>query len=127
MSDINCNSVYKKYGGRSPAMAGVSGFLSGLGGLLGLGGFWKPVSDSALQRSMDDFNKKKEQLSEFLEKEQENLLTAQKINSQRQLQLMQTIQDSHTELLSEEIGKNTLIIQVTVILLIIVIIYLLVL
>ena len=45
MSQINCNQVYKKYGGRSPALAGFLGALQGMSGILGLGGFWKATSD----------------------------------------------------------------------------------
>ena len=108
-------------------MAGFLGALQGVAGMLSAGGFWRATSNDSLTRAMSDLTETKQKMNDYLQKEEGVLLASQKEYYNDQIKLMQTIEQSHDEIMEEQIGKNALVIQIVVILLAIVIIYLLVL
>jgi hypothetical protein len=126
MSD-DCAKTYQEYGGQSVSSAGILGALQGISGLVGLSGFWNPVSNNAISNITSDFDNIKAKLSAWQSYYANQITADQQEFANEQLQLLQSIEDFHDELLDEKITKNSLMIAIIFGLLIIVIIYLIVL
>jgi len=124
---VDCDAVYKEYGGKSVSGAGIEGALSGLAGMVGLGGFWKPVNTQALTNIENAYKNVQSMWTQEYNKAKGNLTKDEDEFAQRQMSLIEEIQKLNDEVLSEEITKNSLYIAILFIALVIVIIYLIVL
>lgn len=124
---MSCSDIYNKYGGQSMTQAATQGAFQGITGMLGLGGFWHPVSDSAITNIENTFTNVKKQWDDAEEKYKYKLSKWQEEFRDEQLELLGEYQKFGEEMLSERIGKNSLYIAILFVALIIVIIYLIVL
>jgi len=127
LTSAECDQVYDEYGGKSASGAGWEGALGGLSGMVGLGGFWHPVSDAALTNIENGFKDIQNKWTQAIAKYNMELNDAQKLFKQRQDDMILEIGAFNDEILSERIGKNSLYIAILFAALIIVIIYLIVL
>ena len=123
----SCDCVYNYYGGRSPATAASIGVMNGFLGLFGAGGFWQATDDSSVTQATSDLNNlqaawKKRATSEnaIIEKLVQNF-------DDEVSQLSSIATKFNEEVLSEDIQKNTLLIQILAGLTLIIIIYLIIL
>ena len=123
----NCDEIYASYGGKSPALAGFEGFLQGLSGILGLGGFWSPTNSDALTKETNEFQAMKETIDKTLQNKENNLLQSEREYMERQQQFIDTTIEANLSLLQDETKQNALFIRIIVIVLLIVIIYLIIL
>ena len=124
---MSCDDVYSAYGGRNVASSTISGVMSGIGGMIGFGGFWDPVSDTALENVVSDFNRIKADWDATLQTDENKLVNSQREFADRQQQLIETTQNFKDEIMDEKITKNTLFIQILFGIVLIIIIYLMVL
>ena len=120
---MGCDA-YKNYGGRSTTTAGLLGAAQGLGGMVGLGGFWKATSSSALQKITTDFKNIKEKWNTVIAEKKNQITQDKEEIKNEQLTFIQYMIDEQEEMMNENIQDNTLMIAITFLALLIVIIYL---
>ena len=116
----SCPGRYKS----SVSGAGVAGAFQGAVGLFGLGGFWKPVDDSKLKQAKQDLKDTQDKYDTYIQSSKDELNKDQQEFLKDQSTYMQTLQEFHDELQNEKISTNALFIQITAIVVIIIIIYL---
>ena len=126
-SSPDCGSDYTTFGGRSTRSAMGQGVAQGAVGMLGLGGFWNPVSETAITNLQNTFQTVQQQWNAVINKDQGRLSEYQGQIAQNQLNLLQAFDAFGQEMLQEAISKNSLYIAFIFVALIIVIIYLMVL
>lgn len=122
-STDNC-AAYKQYGGQSASQAGLKGAALGLGGLVGLGGFWQATDSGPLTKITQDFDNLKLALTNMENSYKGRLTQSQEDFSETQFQLMEEIEEFHEDMLDDKIQKNTLLLTILFASLIIIIIYL---
>lgn len=123
----NCDNIYAEYGGKSIASAGIQGFGQSVAGLVGFSSFFHPVSNDALNNITADMDTLKQKFTTLQKNTQNKITQNQNQFLQDQLELIQDVEQFQEEILNEKIQKNTLLIAVTLLALIIVIIYLIIL
>lgn len=127
MGDLSdCNTEYNKLGGKNPISAGFEGFGQGLSGMIGLGGFWKPVDDTALSNMntlLQNEEKRWDDIINAKEGTYSNLMTQIARDQQNVINTTVTL---HEEIMDEKIATNTLMIQIIWAVLFVIIIYLLI-
>ena len=112
---------------RSVSSAAVSGVFQALAGLVGAGGFWQPTDSSELKDLTADFDSLKELWTKKIDSDVNILTQAQHKFANEQTQLMISTQNFKNEVLDDKINTNTLLIQITMVIVFIIIIYLIVL
>jgi len=121
---MSCDQIYDEYGGRSASTAATIGSIQGVVGMLGLGGFWQPVDDSAITNIQNAYSQLQNKWQETYNEYNYTLNEWQTKFRNEQLDLLEAYQQFGQEMLSERIGKNSLYIAILFVALIIVIIYL---
>lgn len=119
-----CDNVYNQFGGKPVGVAAAEGFFSGLAGMIGASAFFNPVDSSVISNLTDGFDDLKSKWQTTLDSYQNKLTQTQMDFHQRQLDLLQSIDTFHSEILNEKIQTNTLLITVVFFAMVIVIAYL---
>lgn len=118
-----CDGVTK-----APGIASFEGVLNGLGGLVGLSGFWNPVDDTGLTNVSNEYAKQQSAITNKLNNMKEGAI--KKVEQeywQDEIDAIVASNKFHQELEDDKIQKNTLLIQIIIGILLIIIIYLVVL
>lgn len=124
----SCSDIYDEYGGQSPSTAGWYGAGQAALGVIGVGQFeGDPVDQSALDDIQADYKNLQNKWQSVLEANKEKLTAEEQNYYQRQINLLQTVNDFSLEMMDEKIGRNSLLISVIVAFLTIIIIYLIIL
>lgn len=123
---VNCANINSEYESGDDSYSTFAGVMQGLGGVIGLGGFWNPnkQADQALSNIQADFQTMRTNLSNWLQTQENKLSDEQSAFYNDQLEIMQDTQDINNEIFSEDIQTNQLLISIVFAALIIVIIYL---
>ena len=121
---MSCDEVKQS---RSVTSAAISGVFSGLGGLVGGGGFWQPTDSSELDTLTTEFNTLQKTWQKQIDSDESVLTQAQQKFAYEQNQLMLSTQNFKDEVLDDKINTNTLLIQIIMVIVFIIIIYLIVL
>lgn len=96
---VNCGSDYSTFGGRSTGSAMGKGVAQGALGMVGLGGFWNPVDETAITNLQNTFTAVQQQWGAILNKDQEHLSEYQAQIGQNQLDLIQAFDAFGQEML----------------------------
>jgi len=121
---MSCAEVKKSL---SVTSAGFSGAMQGIAGLVGAGGFWQPTDSSELQNLMGDFQTLQDKWGKKIQNDQNILTQSQQKFAYEQQQLLISKKDFKNEILDDKININTLLIQITMSIVFIIIIYLIIL
>ena len=105
---------------------GFRGAAYGLGGMLGLTSFWKPIDDSAYTEELAKLQKTKEEWASVLREKESTLAATEKDFLNKGIALMGVTQEANLELLREDTSINTLFIQILFATVIIIIFFLLI-
>ena len=109
---------------QSPGIALLNGVANGLGGLIGVSGFWNPVDDSGLTDASNDFSNQKSKIQAKLDNMQSNIKKVEQEYWNAQMDYITASNKFHQELEDDKIQENTLLIQIIIAILLIIIIYL---
>lgn len=119
---MSCDSITK-----TPGVAAFEGFSNGVGGLIGLGGFWNPVDDTGLTSVSNQYADQQKKINDKLTNMKDAIRNVEKEYWQGEIDAIVASNKFHQELEDDKIQKNTLLIQIIIGILLIIIIYLVVL
>ena len=100
---------------RSVTAAGFAGAMQGIAGLVGAGGFWQPTASSELQDLMGEFQSLQSDWEKKIQNDENILTQSQQRFAYEQNQLMISSQNFKNEVLDDKININTLLIQITMV------------
>jgi len=112
---------------KAPGIASFEGVLNGLGGLVGLGGFWDPADNTGLTNVSNEYAKQQSAITQKLDNMKGAIKKVEQEYWQNEIDAIVASNQFHQELEDDKIQKNTLLIQIIIVILLIIIIYLVVL
>ena len=112
---------------KTPGIASFEGVLNGLGGLVGLSGFWNPADDTGLTNVGNEYTKQQSAITSKLNNMKSAIKKVEQEYWQNEIDAIVASNKFHQELEDDKIQKNTLLIQIIIGILLIIIIYLVVL
>lgn len=112
---------------KTPGIASFEGVLNGLGGLVGLSGFWNPADDTGLTNVSNEYTKQQSAITSKLNNMKSAIKKVEQEYWQNEIDAIVASNKFHQELEDDKIQKNTLLIQIIIGILLIIIIYLVVL
>ena len=121
-----CNQIYNEYNGQNPMLSMGLGVASGLGGMVGLSGFWDTTNSDSADSINADFANVKSSWNDLVQSDEFNLNQDIQKYNETQFSYVENMQEEMNTILSEKIAIDELLITIIGVILMIILIYLLV-